>query len=142
MKKFTFLIAVFFISASIFAQSEKPTPSKHADVSWHTVSVIDFKPGAVADAKKIIERFESASLAAQTPGPVVYWFETGKYDLVVIWELKEGPSDLEWSWSPDGVKWWNAFVAQEGSEEAAKKLQDEYSALIASSVKNVARKSK
>ena len=142
MKKFTLLVASLFISAVVFSQSEQPTPSKYTNVTWHTVSIIDFEPGKVADAKKIIEKFESASLKAQTPGPVVYWFETGKYDLVVIWELKEGPSDLEWSWSPDGVKWWNAFVAQEGSEEAAQKLQNEYNARVASTVKNIARKSK
>ena len=142
MKKITSIAASLLISMGIFAQNEEPKPVKHSEVTWHTVSVVEFKPGKVQDAKKIIAKFESAGAAAQTPGPVVYWFETGKYDMVVIWELEEGPSDLEWSWSPDGVNWWKAFVAQEGSKEAAQKLQDEYNSLIASSVKNIARKSK
>ncbi len=142
MKKLTLLFTLFFVSAVIFAQNDAPAPVKHSDVTWHTVSVIDFKPGKAGEAKKIIAKFETAGSSAQTPLPVVYWFETGKYDLVVIWKLEKGPADLEWSWSPDGVKWWEAFVAQEGSEEAAQKLQDEYSSLIASTVKNVARKSK
>ena len=142
MKKLTLLFTVLFIGAVLFAQDEATAPAKHSDVTWHTVSVIDFKPGKAEDAKKLIAKFESAGVAAQTQSPIVYWFETGKYDMVVTWELEEGPADLEWSWSPDVVKWREAFVAQEGSEEAAQKLEDEYTSLIASSVKNVARKSK
>lgn len=133
---------VLFTGTLIFAQNEEPKAEKYSDVTWHTVTVIDFKPGKVVEAKEIIAKFQSAGAAAGTPGPVQYWFETGKYDMMVIWELKEGPSDLEWSWSPDGVKWWKSLVAQEGSEEAAKALQDRYSSLIASANTNVARKKK
>jgi len=72
---------------------------------------------------------------------VIYWFESGKYDLVVTWELKEEPASSEESWSPSGDHlWWEALVAQEGSEKAARHLQDNYNELIASSVTNVARK--
>ena len=104
--------------------------------------MVDYKPGKAGEAKEIIKKFQSAAATAGTPTPLQYWFETGKYDMMIIWELEEGPADLEWSWSPNGVSWWKAFVAQEGSEEAAKSIQDEYSSLIASSTSNIARKKK
>jgi len=78
----------------------------------------------------------------RNPSPVIYWFNSGTYDLVVTWELKDGPVDFQGSWSPDGAKWWNALLEQEGSEEAARKLQSSYDELIASSVTSLARKAK
>ena len=142
MKKLVMLVAPLFVSALLFAHPEEPAPSTKADVSWHTVSIIDYKPGTIDTAKELIKKFESASLAAGTPSPVIYWFETGKYDMVLTWELKDGPADLDDSWSPDGVIWKKALVEQEGSEQAARRLQDQYMELIASSVTNVSRKAK
>ncbi|MEN8227471.1 MAG: hypothetical protein ABFS38_04895 [Bacteroidota bacterium] len=142
MKKLSVLVLVLFVGSAIYAQSEEVKPQKYDDVTWHSITVVDYKPGKVEEAKKIIEKFESAAASAGTPTPVQYWFETGKYDMVIIWELQGGPVDLEWSQSPNGVKWWKAFVAQEGSEEAAQKVQDDYNSLVASSNSNIARKQK
>jgi len=142
MKKFFTLIAPLFISAVLFAHPEEPTPPVNSDVMWHTITVVDYKPGTVDEAKVIIGKFETASETAGSTLPVKYWFESGKYDLVVTWKLKDGPADLKGKWSPDGNTWWNALVAQEGSEEAALQLQATYNELIASSVTSVARKAK
>ena len=142
MKKILTLIVPLFISAVLSAHPEEPTPPVNADVMWHTITVVDLKPGTVDEAKTLIQKFESASSLAGTSLPVTYWFESGKYDLVVTWMLPDGPADLQGKWSPDGDTWWNALVAQEGSEQAATKLQAEYNDLIASSVTRVARKAK
>ena len=140
MKKFAILVLMLFFGTAIYAQSEELKPQKHENVTWQTITVVDYKPGKVEEAKKIVEKFESASASAGTPAPVQYWFETGKYDMLIIWELKGGPSDLEWSQSPSGAKWWKAFIAQEGSEEEAQKVQEEYNSLVVSSNSNIARK--
>ena len=142
MKKFLTLIAPLFISAVLSAHPEEPTPPVNSDVMWHTITVVDYKPGTVDEAKVIIEKFEKASETAGATLPVIYWFESGKYDLVVTWKLNDGPADLQEKWSPDGNIWWNALVAQEGSETAALQLQTTYNELIASSVTSVARKAK
>lgn len=141
MKKIALLIVVLFIGVVLYAQADGPKPEKYSDVVWHKVSVVDYKPGKAEEAKKIVAKFQSAAAAAGTPVPVEHWFDTGKYDIMVIWELQDSPADLEWIWSPDGVKWWNALVAQEGSEEAAQKIQDDYNSLIASSTTNISRRS-
>jgi hypothetical protein len=142
MKNLAVFASALFISAGLFAHPDEPIPSDPSSYSWHTVTVVDYKPGTEESARQLIEKFESASLAAGTSSPVIHWFENGKYDLVVTWNLEKSPENDKWIWSPEGEDWWKALVAQEGSAEAARKIQDEYSALVASSVTNIARKAK
>ena len=142
MKNFAVFVSALFISAGLFAHPDEPIPSDPSSYSWHTVTVVDYKPGTEESARQLIKKFESASLAAGTALPVIHWFEKGKYDLVVTWNLEKSPENDKWIWSPEGEDWWKALVAQEGSAEAARKIQDEYSALVASSVTNIARKAK
>ena len=142
MKKILLLIVPLFLSALLSSHAEDPTPMVTTDVMWHTITVIDYKPGTTDAAKALIEKFKTASETSGTTLPVIYWFESGKYDLVVTWKLENGPADLQEKWSPAGEPWWSALVAQEGSEAAARKLQTDYNELIASSVTSVARKAK
>lgn len=142
MKNFALFVSFLFICTGLFAHPDEPTPSKHSNYSWHTVTLVDYMPGTEASARQLIKKFESASLAAGAAAPVIHWFETGKYDLVITWNLENSPEKDHWTWSPEGDSFWNALVAQEGSAEAATKIQDEYLALVASSVTKVARKAK
>jgi len=142
MKKFFVFIVPLFISPLLFAHPDEPTPPGNKDVLWHTITVIDYKPGTTDAAKAMIQKFETASETSGTTLPEIYWFESGKYDLIVTWKLQNEPADLQEKWSPAGDTWWNALVAQEGSEAAAKKLQADYNELVASSVTSVARKAK
>ncbi len=142
MKKKITLIIPLFVSALLYAYTEEPTPTVNSEVMWHTITVVDYKPGAENEAKALIQKFETASETAGASSPKIYWFESGKYDIVVTWMLPDGPADLQGKWSPDGAKWWNALVNQEGSEEAASKLQSQYNELVASSVTRVARKAR
>ncbi len=142
MKFFSLLIILFLGGGLLLAQTDDPLSSTSSDVTWRTVSLVDYKPGKTGAAKEIIRKFESASRHSDTPTPHVYWLETGKYDLIVVWEMQEEPVDASYLWCPDESGWWNTFVTQEGSEEAAQKLQQDYYELIASSVTNVARESR
>ena len=107
---------------------------------WYTVNYVDFKSGARGEAMKIIKKYEAASDAAGTQKPQMFWFETGKYDMMVLWKFEEGPSDMEWKWSPRGIKWYQAFLEQEGSEEAAQKVFDEFDSLVVSEDSQIVRK--
>jgi hypothetical protein len=142
MKKYFIFVAALLSGVHLLALQEEPVPSSDSNLLWHSITVIDYKPGTVETAKEIIQKFESASEAAGTPIPETYWLKSGKYDLVVTLELKNGPDDTEGQWSPESVKWWNALVAQEGSEEGARKLQEDYNALVESSVSSVSCKAK
>jgi hypothetical protein len=142
MKSTLVFIGSLLIGALLAAQAEEPQTSKKSGVVWHTITVVDYKPGTNDSALAIIQKFESATKTAGTSSPSIHWLESGKYDLVITWKLKDGPADLKGRWSPDGEAWWNALVAQEGSEEAAEKLQSDYNDLIDSSITSVARKAK
>jgi len=139
MKKIIAVFVPLFLSALLTIHAEDPTPPKSSKVAWHTITMIDFKPGTLDHVKLLIGKFETASLAAGTAVPDTYWFESGKYDLILTWKLKEEKADFQGKWSPFGDPWWNALVEQEGSEEAAIMLQAEYDSLVASSVTSVAR---
>lgn len=140
MKKIAIIVFVAFLGTAVFAQEEEVKAKKH-DATWHRVVLVDFKSGKVGEAKEIIAKYESAGASAGTPSPQKYWFETGSYDMMLIWDLEGGPADLEWNWSPNGVKWWNAFVAQEGAEEA-EKIQEKYRKLVSGSTSHIIRKDK
>lgn len=141
MKKILLLAAPLLICAILSAHPEEPTPPDNSEIIWHTITLVDYKPGTLDAVKGFIQKFESASAKAGSPFPVLYWFESGKYDLVLTWKLKEEPATTDGIWSPaNDHLWWEALVAQEGSEEAARLLQSNYKDLIASSITNVARK--
>lgn len=143
MKKLALFVPLLFVSALIFSHPpDKSSPVKSSGVSWHSIRLLEFESGSLDQVKQIIQKFETASVAAGIPATSVRWFESGKYDLVVIWEMDTQPADNDWNWSPQVDKWWPSFVAQEGSEEAALKIQDQYKSLITSTVTNIARKSK
>jgi hypothetical protein len=140
MKKIFTLIVPVLLSAVLSAHPDEPKPSAKNNVLWHSITMIEYKPGTVDEARILIQKFDAASEAAGTALPDTYWFESGKYDLIVTWKLNEGNTDFEGKWSPYGEAWWNALVEQEGSEEAATKLQTDYNNLVASSVTSVARR--
>ena len=142
MKKFALFVSALVISAGLFAHPDEPTPPEHSSFSWHTVTLIDYKPGAEDSARELIKKFESATLSAGISLPVVHWFKNGKYDLVVTWTLDKSPESDQWTWSPDDENWWQALVAQEGSAEAASEVKNDYDALVASTVTKIARKAK
>lgn len=139
MKLFFTLIAPLFLSTMLNAHPDKPLPPEDKKVSWHSVTMIDYKSGTLDEVKELIRKFESASETAGTVLPELYWLKSGKYDLVLTWKLEDGESDFQGKWSPYGESWWNALVELEGSEEAAAKLQAQYDSLVVSSHTTLSR---
>jgi hypothetical protein len=140
MRKLILSIVSVFLIALLSAHAEEPASQKDEHYTWHSITMIDYKPGTLEEVRTLIRKFETASVSAGTDVPDLYWFKSGKYDLVLTWKLKEGNTDFQGKWSPYGEPWWNALVHQEGSEEAARKLQSQYNNLVASSVTTLARK--
>lgn len=135
-----FLFTLVSIQAEEPLQAEEPGASVENKIAWHSITMIDFKPGTLDEVKTLIRKFETASKNAGTEVPELYWFKSGKYDLILTWKLKEGKADFQGKWSPYGDPWWNALVEQEGSEEAASQLQADYNNLVDSSVTSLSRK--
>ena len=142
MKKFSLLVFIaLFICTGAIAQDDMK-PVKHENSTWYRVVLVNFKQGKVERAKEIIKEYQEAGKVAETPAPKMMWLITGEYDMMLIWKFENGPSDLEWKWSPNSVKWWKEFIKQQGSQDAAKELSAEYADLVSNSTSYIARKDK
>ena len=60
--------------------------------------------------------------------------------MMVIWDMDEGPSQMEWQVTPNSAKWVNEFRKQQGSKEAADKVSEDYSKLISRTTSFITRK--
>lgn len=112
--------------------------SENGTVRLENVTIVEivhvsFKPGARTRAMEIIDNyFVPASEAAATPGPMhVYHFDTGMWDMILVWEMKGGFDDLMWYVSTEELKWRAAVAQIAGGEEEGKAIWDEYISLVA-----------
>lgn len=133
MKTLSLLVAFTLTFAFTNAQNDPPKPEKWKDVTWHNVVMVKYQAGKTKRAREIIELYKKAGKEAGTKGPQMHWAMTGDYDAMFIWTMDEGPANLEWKQTADGIKWWAKFVEQQGSKEAAEKLSEEYASLVTSS---------
>ncbi len=129
MKKLLVLALCLFTIQGLSAQEEEMKPQKFTNVDYFQVVYVKFLPGKIERAKEIISKFESAGEGIME-APQTHWFMTGEYDAMFVWHMKDGPAELEWKYSEEGIQWYQAFIKQEGSAEAAQKLNEEYVSLI------------
>lgn len=142
MKKLSLLFGVLMLLGITAIAQDDMKPKKYENVDWYQVVLIDFQQGKVGQVQGIIEKFKTAGTEAGTPGPELYWMSTGEYDVMAIWKLEDGPADLEWQITPNDIKWWDAFVKQQGSKEEAQKVQEEFRSLVVKSTSYLSRKEK
>ena len=112
----------------------EPLPAKAekvAGVRYLAIETITAKPGARLWTL-ISKHFIPATKAAGLPVPVTYHTETGETKTIVISPLTGGTGDLEWSVSPDDVKFFAALAQQEGGADKAMALWKEFNDGIAS----------
>jgi hypothetical protein len=136
MKRFIAVLCILAIGVPAFpaasqAQQENK-PMRYENVAWKTITYVKFVAGKRNKALGIIrDHFMKAGQTAGTPGPTMYEMRSGKWDLVLVWDMKEGVESLTWERSPDGVAWFKALSEQEGGADKAQALYDEYNSLVA-----------
>ncbi|WP_440874377.1 hypothetical protein [Thalassotalea sp. PLHSN55] len=123
-------LSLMFASSSIMANAEDLKPKKLENVDFLSISYTDFKAGKSDRAMEIIrEHYFPASKEAGTQVPYIVRLQSGEWDMVTAWNLKNGYSSMEWEMSEDGIKWMKAFNKREG-EEKAKAIREEFNSLI------------
>ena len=146
MKRFTTRGSVFAVIASLafaypaFGQDDDGGPiTQGDDAAYVTATAVKFKPGKRERAMELIaEYFMPASDKAGLPGPkMVLHMQTGRWDMVVIWDMEGGMADLEWYRSAEDIKWFAALSEIAGGEEEAGALWDEYISSVSDSVSEV-----
>lgn len=124
--------ALSLLPAAAVAQNEAPT--KRSGVEYVRVVYVDYKLDKRNEARGIIDdHFIPASKTAGTPGPMMtLHFQTGEWDSVFVWAMKDGMTELEWTQiTPNFVKWKAALDAQVGGEEQGWEVMNRYNAAIA-----------
>ncbi|WP_185153297.1 hypothetical protein, partial [Fulvivirga lutimaris] len=83
-------------------------------------------------AREIIANYhQKASEKAGTPGPeMVLEMNSGEWDIMAIWGMKGGISDMDWEVNPNGIKWRKAMNEIAGSAEKAQAIIDELDSLV------------
>ena len=140
MKKGLFFLGVMLFLASGILAQEEVKPAKYENVTWHRVVLVNFKAGKTGRAKEIIKIYKAAGTAAGLKNPQTYWLMSGDYNMMTVWTLEGGLTDMEWDISPNGIKWRAEMIKKLGSEEEVRKLQEEFQSLQQSSTSYIARK--
>lgn len=109
---------------------------KDAKLRYFTIETLTPKPGARLWTI-MSKNFIPAAKAAGVPVPVVYHAETGSGVTIVITPLPGGLADLEWTMSPDDVKFMNELGKQLGGADKAEALWKEYNDGIAGRTREI-----
>ena len=118
-------VAVFLMSSSYsFGQVEA---EKYENPQWVSMSYIKFKPMKKEQAMGIIENyFAKADQDAGIEAPTVFHFVNGDYDMLVIWEMKDGVETLNYKTTPDDAKWMNSMAKIAGGSDKAMAKMEEF----------------
>ncbi|MGA8853688.1 MAG: hypothetical protein WB492_05885 [Christiangramia sp.] len=142
MKFFKTTIAVLvFLFATSFSFSQEMKAEKYENPTWVTMAYIKFKPMKKDAAMGIVENyFAKADEDAGIDPPTTYHFPTGKYDMLVIWEMKEGLETLNYKMTPDDVKWFASMAKVAGGQDKAMAKLDEFMSYVEEWDNTLARK--
>lgn len=125
-----FTIAALFLASPAAAQEDRQA-KRYENVDWHQVVLVDFKHGKKTRAMEIVrEYYDPATEKSGTQRPRAIEFQTGPWDMMLIWTMEDGPSEMTWETHPEGLKWMNAVAEIAGGEDKAQKILDEYNGLI------------
>ena len=103
-----------------------PTAAKKVEgVRYLTIETFTAKPGAKLWSI-LSEHFIPTARAAGVPVPAIYHSETGPAQTTIIAPLPGGLADLEYEFSPDDVKLMAALAKQEGGQDKAMALMQQY----------------
>lgn len=135
----SFLLFLFSFSSLKAQDAEELKPEKYTGVDWYEFVYVDFEAGSMDKVVEIMGKLNKAAKTAGTDAPKIYRLVTGKYDVMLEWKLKDGPAELEWKRTKDGIKWWQALIEQEGGEDKAKALMAEYRGYVVENYSVIAR---
>ena len=133
-------LSIMLSSSAVEAQ-DAMKPKKFDNPQWKNVILIDYKPGMMNKARDLIRNYHAkASEIAGTPGPeTLMILESGEYDMMAIWGMSGGISDMDWDISPNNIKWRKAMNELAGGADEALKIMQQYSSCINRTTNYLAR---
>lgn len=130
----TAMIAAFGLIQMTSAQ----TASDMENAAYIGVTLVKFKPGKVGAARAHIEKyFAPASVEAGLTRPVTLHMQSGPWDDVRFDRQENGFASFGSDANPDGGIFMATLAKLNGGEENARRIWDEYQAMIATSVREI-----
>jgi hypothetical protein len=135
------VLALTIAFAPVAAQAQNDAQAQAADeVTWARVTMIRFLPGKRDRALEIIKNYyaKADQMAGTGAGTHGIHLETGEWDIIYVFPMKDGPAELARRGdSPEDAKWMAEMVKLAGSEAEAQKIIAEFDTLIALSVEHI-----
>ncbi len=128
--KALFTTALAAVSLAVLAVPAAAQEEEEARTTW-TVTAIELNDGAGGRWEEIImDHLMPAYDAAGLDRPQLHWvMANNDWDYVVINTMPRGMGTFDTHDNPERRAIWEAMVAQEGSEEAARAMFDELDSL-------------
>ena len=118
-----------FTAAPVLAQDEEEARTTHR------IEYIDLADGAGERWTELGEKyFGPATDAAGQKRPTIHWLMTGRWDVMLIFEMPRGMEMLDSHNPPERTAWREAFIKIAGSEEEARKIWEEDAKLVKDSM--------
>lgn len=120
------------VPAVALADHHEEGPTIRENAEYMEIVMVDIKAGKRDRAEEIVrDYFMKATAAAGTQQPYIVHLQTGDWDFLVAWDMKDGPVAFTYTDTPDGKKWRAALAEVAGGEDEAKAIWEEYQSLIA-----------
>ena len=114
---------------------------KYDNLQWKRVELIQFKHDKMDRVREIIKDYfiKAADKAGSRQPASILEMATGEWNMMLVWNMKDGLEEMNWETNPDDVKWMNAINEIAGSADKAKAILDEWSSLIVRSTSYLCR---
>lgn len=109
---------------------ELPKALKQENVKWHALMYLRFKSDKADRGFAIFERLQKAWRKSGAAPALSYMMRSGKWNVLVIFEVPDGARGLDWLVSPDDAKFFKALADQEGGTEKGMALWGEFSGCL------------
>lgn len=105
---------------------------KFDNPQWKSVEMLQFKHDKMDRVREIIKTYfiKAAERAGSRQPSMILDLATGEWNMMLVWDMKEGLDEMNWQIRPDDIKWIAALNEIAGSADKAKTILDEWSSLV------------
>jgi hypothetical protein len=137
----TIAISVVCCMLNPFEGQAQMQGKKYDNPKWKTVEMLEVKHGKMDRVREIISNYfiKAANKAGSRQPAMILEPATGEWNMILVWDMKEGIEELNWEVRPDDVKWMAAMNEIAGSADKAKTILDEWSSLVVRSTSYLCR---
>lgn len=112
------------------AQDGMDAQPEIANKDWYNVVYYDFKPRKTGAALDLIKEFIAVDRELGLEPPMMIRLNTGEYDAMVIFPMRQGIAQMGWKSNPSGQKWNDAFAKRLGGREKVSEHWEKFAATI------------